>query len=77
MKTKNITTFEDFKELNYGKPGTKKRDELEAGYENFKIGALLYEARCEKRLTHKTQRLLKEFASFLATGFPRNDGANL
>ena len=44
MKTKNITTFEDFKELNYGKPGTKKRDELEAGYENFKIGALLYEA---------------------------------
>ena len=53
MKTKNITTFEDFKELNYGKPGTKKRDELEAGYENFKIGALLYEARCEKGLTQK------------------------
>ena len=40
MKTKNnkITTFEEFKEKNYGKVGTKKRDELDAGYKNFKIG---------------------------------------
>ena len=39
MKTanKNLTTLEEFKELNYGKLGTPKRDELEAGYENFKI----------------------------------------
>ena len=53
MKTenKNLTTLEEFKELNYGKIGTKRRDELEAGYENFKIGALLYEARMEKGLT--------------------------
>ena len=53
MKTKNenLTTLEEFKEKNYGKRGTKKRDELEAGYENFKIGALLYEARIEKGLT--------------------------
>lgn len=50
-KNKNLTTLEEFKEVNYGKPGTKKRDELEAGYENFKIGALLYEARIEKGLT--------------------------
>ena len=53
MKTKNMTTFEEFKELNYGKLGTKKRDELEAGYENFKIGALLYEARLGKGLTQE------------------------
>ena len=53
MKTenKNLTTLEEFKELNYGKLGTKKRNELEAGYENFKIGALLYEARMKKGLT--------------------------
>ena len=53
MKTtnKNLTTFDEFKEINYGKLGTKKRDELETGYENFKIGALLYEARMEKGLT--------------------------
>jgi len=49
-KNKNITTFDEFKELNYGKLGTKKRDELDAGYENFKIGALLYEVGSEKDL---------------------------
>jgi len=53
MKTKSITTFEEFKDLNYGKLGTKKRNELEAGYENFKIGALLHEARLEKGLTQE------------------------
>lgn len=49
----NITTLDDFKEEFYGKVGTKKRDELEAGYENFKVGALLLEARLEKGLTQK------------------------
>jgi ribosome-binding protein aMBF1 (putative translation factor) len=53
MKTKksNVITLEQFKDKNYGKRGTKKRDELEAGYENFKIGALIHEARLEKGLT--------------------------
>ena len=48
-----ITTLDQFKEKHYGKIGTKKRDELEAGYENFKLGALLYEARTEKGLTQE------------------------
>ena len=45
MKTKNrnLTTLEEFKEKNYGKRGTKERDELEAGYENFRIGALIHD----------------------------------
>jgi hypothetical protein len=30
-KSKNITTLEEFKEEHYGKKGTPKRDELEAG----------------------------------------------
>jgi DNA-binding XRE family transcriptional regulator len=55
MKTKNnnIKTLEEFKEQNYGKRGTKERDELEAGYENFKIGALIYAARIEKGMTQE------------------------
>jgi DNA-binding XRE family transcriptional regulator len=51
MKNNNIKTLDEFKDKNYGKPGTKKRDDLEAGYENFKIGVLLQEARLEKGLT--------------------------
>ncbi|MBS1644595.1 MAG: helix-turn-helix transcriptional regulator [Bacteroidetes bacterium] len=55
MKTKNksLVTLEDFKEKNYGKLGTKKRDELEAGYESFKIGVMLQQARLEKGLTQE------------------------
>ncbi|MFD2515394.1 helix-turn-helix domain-containing protein [Pontibacter locisalis] len=50
---KNIMTLDQFKEKHYGKVGTKKRDELEEGYENFKIGALIHEARLEKGLTQE------------------------
>ena len=39
-KNKNLMTLEEFKEYNYGKRGTKKRDELEVCYENFNLGAL-------------------------------------
>jgi DNA-binding XRE family transcriptional regulator len=52
-KNKNLITLEEFKEKNYDKRGTKQRDELEAGYENFKIGALLHEARLEKGMTQE------------------------
>lgn len=44
----NIITLDEFEEKNYGKRGTKAREELEAGYENFKIGVLIQEARLEK-----------------------------
>jgi ribosome-binding protein aMBF1 (putative translation factor) len=53
MKKNNIITLEQFKEKHYGKRGTAKREELEAGYENFKIGALIHEARVEKGLTQE------------------------
>jgi len=53
MKKNNIITLEQFKDRHYGKRGTAKREELEAGYENFKIGALIHEARIEKGLTQK------------------------
>jgi len=52
-KNKNLMTLEEFKEKNYGKPGTKERDELEAGYENFKIGALIHDTRIELGMTQE------------------------
>lgn len=36
---KDVMTLEEFKDKNYGKRGTKERDELEAGYKNFKVCA--------------------------------------
>lgn len=46
-------TLEDFTDKNYGKRGTKKREEFEAGYENFKMGVLLQQARLEKGMTQE------------------------
>jgi ribosome-binding protein aMBF1 (putative translation factor) len=53
MKTKknNTKTLAQFKDEQYGKRGTPKRNTLELGYETFKIGALIQEARIEKGLT--------------------------
>lgn len=53
MKKNSLMTLEDFKERHFGKIGTTKRDELDAGYENFRIGAMLQEARLEKGLTQE------------------------
>jgi DNA-binding XRE family transcriptional regulator len=53
MKNNNLTTLEEFKEKNYGMRGTKQRDELEAGYENFKMGALIQNTRLEMGMTQE------------------------
>ena len=53
MKKDRTKTLEQFKEEHYGKRGTTKRDKLESGYETFKIGALIHEARLEKGLTQE------------------------
>jgi DNA-binding XRE family transcriptional regulator len=52
-KNKNLTTLEEFKEKNYGKRGTKKRNELEEGYESFKMGALIHDTRLEMGMTQE------------------------
>ena len=52
-KNDNIRTLTQFKDKHYGKVGTQKRDELESGYENFKIGAMIHDARIEKGLTQE------------------------
>ena len=51
MKTNNSITLDEFKDKHFGEKGTKLRDELDKGYENFKYGALLHEARIERGLT--------------------------
>jgi len=55
MKTKNksLVTLVEFKNKNYGKRGTKKRDDLEAGYDLFKIGALIHDTRIELGMTQE------------------------
>jgi len=53
MKTKkdNTRTLSQFKDEHYGKRGTARREKLEKGFEAFKIGAMIQEARIEKGLT--------------------------
>ena len=52
-KNKTLLTLEEFKEKNYGKLGTKERDELESGYESFKLGALIHDTRLEMGMTQE------------------------
>lgn len=52
-KKNNLITLEQFKDKHYGKPGTKKRKELDKGYEEFKLGAMILEARIEKGMTQE------------------------
>jgi transcriptional regulator with XRE-family HTH domain len=37
----------------FGKIGTTKRNEIEKGYENFKIGVMLQQARLKKGMTQE------------------------
>ncbi|MBU3658334.1 MAG: helix-turn-helix transcriptional regulator [Flavobacteriales bacterium] len=52
-KNINLVTLDEFKEKNYGKRGTKEREELEDGYETFKIGALIHDTRLELGMTQE------------------------
>ncbi|WP_018626054.1 helix-turn-helix domain-containing protein [Niabella aurantiaca] len=54
MKTKNnLKSLDQFVDEQYGKRGTKKRDRFETGFEAFKLGFLLQQARIEKGLTQE------------------------
>jgi HTH-type transcriptional regulator/antitoxin HipB len=48
--TKPLSKFIDEK---YGKKGTRKRTRFDKGYQSFKLGAMIYEARLEKGLTQE------------------------
>jgi len=53
MKQKNIKTLDQLIENEYGQRGTKKREKFEKGYEEFKLGFLIQQARLEKGLTQE------------------------
>lgn len=53
MKKNNIKTLDQFVTDQYGKKGTAKRAKFEKGYEEFKLGALIHDARLEKGLTQE------------------------
>ena len=50
---KSIKTLDQFVDEQYGKKGTSKRDKMEKGYEAFKLGFLIQQARLEKGLTQE------------------------
>ena len=53
MKNKNLNSLTEILDKEYGKKGTKRRDEFEKGYEEFKLGILIQQARLEKGLTQE------------------------
>jgi len=54
MKTKsNTKTLDQFIDEQYGKEGTPKRDKFEKGYESFRVGFLIQQARLEKGMTQE------------------------
>ena len=52
-KNKNLTSFSDHLEKQFGKLGTPRREAYEQGFEAFKLGVLIQQARQEKGLTQE------------------------
>jgi HTH-type transcriptional regulator / antitoxin HipB len=56
MKTNqenNLVSWDDHLDRKYGKAGTPLREKYEEGFENFKIGVLIQEARKQQNLTQE------------------------
>ena len=52
-KNNKLKSFDEHLEEEYGKKGTKSRDDYEAGFEVFKLGAMLHELRTKEGLTQE------------------------
>lgn len=52
-KKNNLKSLDQFIDEQYGKKGTSKRDKFERGFEEFKMGVLIHEARIKKGLTQE------------------------
>ena len=52
-KNDYLISFADHLDEQYGKRGTKKREEFEEGFETFKIGVMLQELRKEQGMTQE------------------------
>lgn len=49
----NLISWDDHLDEKYGKMGTPSREKYEEGFENFKIGVLIQEARKQQNLTQE------------------------
>jgi DNA-binding XRE family transcriptional regulator len=49
----NLKSLDQFVDVQYGDKGTSERDKLEKGFEAFKLGFLLQQARLEKGMTQE------------------------
>lgn len=49
----NLTPLSELIDKEFGKLGTSKRDEYERGFEDFKMGILIQEARKKKGMTQQ------------------------
>jgi len=52
-KKNNLKSLDQFVDEQYGKKGTNKRDKFEKGYESFKLGFMIQQARLEKGMTQE------------------------
>ena len=50
---KNLTSFADHLDQQYGKRGSAKRERFEEGFEAFKLGVMLQELRKENGMTQE------------------------
>lgn len=53
LKKGDMRTLDEFADEKFGKVGTNDRDEIERGFEEFKMGILIQEARKKKGLTQQ------------------------
>ena len=51
--TKNLTSFADHLDAQYGKKGTVKREQYEEGFEAFKLGVMIQELRKGQGMTQE------------------------
>ena len=49
-KNKKLTSFDELLDNEYGKKGSEKREDFENGFEEFKLGVLIQQARLERGL---------------------------
>ena len=53
MKKKNLTGLKSFIDKEVGPKGSKKREKFDSGYEAFKLGVLIQQARQERGMTQE------------------------
>ncbi len=53
LKKDDIRTLDEFADEKFGKIGTPGRDDVESGFEEFKLGFMIQEARMKRGMTQQ------------------------